>query len=124
MNDIQKRFSMFSLCILARSIFVLIAKFINPRYLPYLGFLALFPALGFILLYLFDLRKVGAEVLHNKIWWNNLRPVHGCLYLLFALLALKKNNNSWIALLVDVIIGILAFLNYHSQSGNLKKLFK
>ena len=63
--------------------------------------------------YLFKLRKTGAEVFGNKIWWNNLRPIHATLYLLFSYLAINKNNNSWYVLLLDVIIGIIAFSIHH-----------
>jgi ABC-type iron transport system FetAB permease component len=123
MNDIQYRFLLFTFCIIVRLLFVFLAKFINPIYLPYLGMLAILPSFGFIFIYLFDLRKSGREVLNNKIWWNNLRPVHGCLYLLFSLLAIKKHNNAWVALLIDVLIGVIAFTNYHYQIGNFKILF-
>ncbi len=116
MNQLQKRMIMFLFgCIIVRSLFVLIAKYINPTYLPILGVLALIPATGFIVIYLFNLRKRGNETFGQKIWWNNLRPVHASLYILFALLAFKKNKYSWIPLLLDVIIGLGAFINHHSR---------
>ena len=31
-----------------------------------------------------DYRKTGKEVFGSKIWWNDLRPVHASLYILFA----------------------------------------
>ena len=116
MNIIQLRFSLFLLgCIVVRSLFVIIAKFINKKYLPYLGLLALLPAIGFIVVYLGDYRKTGGEVFGEKIWWNNLRPVHASLYILFSLLALKKNDYAWVPLLIDVLIGLFSFLLYHYQ---------
>ena len=102
--------SPFVFCILVRFSFVLIAKYIKKDYLPYLGAIALVPALGFIVIYLGDYRKTGMEVGGGRIWWNALRPVHGCLYLLFALLALKKQRKAWIPLLIDVCLGLFAFL--------------
>ena len=85
-----------------------------------MGILALIPAIGFITIYLLDLRKKGAEVFESKIWWNDLRPIHGILYLLFAIYAIKKEQNyAWIPLLIDVTIGLTAFLYYHYTSGNL-----
>jgi hypothetical protein len=46
MNNIQKRFLLFLIgCIGTRSAFVLIAKNIGVNYLPYLGYLALLPAI-------------------------------------------------------------------------------
>ena len=53
MNNIQKRFLLFLIgCIGVRSLFVVIAKNIDIKYLQYLGFLALLPALGFAYIYL------------------------------------------------------------------------
>ena len=116
MDNIRKRFVLFLFgCIVVRILFVVIAKYINKKYLPYLGVLALLPAIGFITIYLGGYRKTGSEVFGGKIWWNNLRPVHACLYILFALLALKKNEYAWVPLLIDVLIGLLSFFIYHSK---------
>lgn len=114
MNNINKRFILFLFgCIIIRFLFVIIAKGINKIYLPYLGLISLVPALGFIIIYLGNYRKTGNEVFGDNIWWNNLRPVHACLYILFALLALKKNEYAWTPLLLDVLIGLFSFLIYH-----------
>ena len=113
MNSYYQRILLFLFgCITVRLLLVFIAKYTDTQYLPYLGIIALLPALGFITIYLFDLRKTGTEVFGDKIWWNDLRPVHACLYLLFALLAFKKNPLSWIVLLSDVLIGLVAFIYY------------
>ena len=46
MNNLQKIFLMFLIgCIGLRSLFVIIAKYINTKYLKYLGYLALIPAI-------------------------------------------------------------------------------
>jgi hypothetical protein len=114
MNNIQLRFFLFLFgCIFIRSLFVIIVKYINKKYLPYLGLLALLPAFGFIIIYLGNYRKTGREVFGGKIWWNNLRPVHGSLYILFSLLAFKKNSYAWVPLFIDVLIGIISFFIYH-----------
>lgn len=124
MNNIQKRFLLFLIgCIGVRSLLVYFAKTNNKLFLSYLGFLSLIPAFGFLYLYFSNSRKTGAEVFGDKIWWNNLRPIHGVLYLLFALNAISGNKNSWIYLLVDVLIGLISFLVYHFQSGNFHMLF-
>ena len=83
MNDIQKRFLLFIIgCIGTRSLFVYVAKNAGPKYLPLLGYLALLPAIGFIYIYLTGSRKTGAEVFGEKIWWNDLRPLHSLIYLI------------------------------------------
>lgn len=123
MNDIQKRFLLFICgCILTRSFFVLIAKnYID--FLPIMGYLAIMPAIGFFYIYSTNSRQTGNEVFGDKIWWNNLRPIHGTLYTIFAYMAINKDPNAWIILLVDVIIGLSAFLYFHYNEGNFSKLF-
>ena len=123
MNLIQKRFMLFLFgCIVIRILFVYIAKTINIEYLPILGYIALIPSIGFIYLFLSGMRKTGAEVFGDKIWWNNLRPIHGLLYGLFAYNAINKNKKSWIFLLIDVILGLLSFTLYHYWNGNFSKV--
>jgi hypothetical protein len=123
MNDIQKRFLLFLIgCIGTRSLFVLIAKNTSVKYLPLLGYLALLPAIGFLYIYFTGSRKTGVEVFGEKIWWNDLRPLHSFIYFLFAYNAIIGNNNAWIYLLVDVIIGLISFLIFHFKNGDFKKL--
>ena len=124
MNTIQKRFLLFLIgCIGLRSLFVVIAKNSSANVLPYLGYLALLPVIGFIYIFATDSRKTGAETFGEKIWWNNLRPLHALLYGLFAYNAINKNPNSWIYLLIDVIIGLFSFIVFHFINGDFSKVF-
>ena len=100
-------------CISARIALVIISKNINKEYLPHLGFLTLIPAIGFSIIYFLKLRKTGLEVFGDKIWWNSLRPIHSLLYLIFSIMALSRNVNAYKILLLDVLIGIIAFLYHH-----------
>lgn len=119
MNQLRQRFLMFLIgCIGLRSLFVVIVKYINTNYLKYLGYLALLPAFGFIYIYLTGSRKTGAETFGHKIWWNDLRPLHSILYFLFAYNAIMGNKQSWIYLLIDVLIGLISFLIYHYVNGD------
>lgn len=114
MNTIQKRFLLFLFgCIGTRSMLVYIAKNLSSEYLQYMGYLALLPAFGFIYIFLTGSRPTGPEVFGDKIWWNNLRPVHAVLYSLFAYHAITGNQSAWIYLLVDVLLGLFSFLAYH-----------
>jgi hypothetical protein len=125
MNDIQKRFLLFLIgCIGTRSFFVYVAKNVGPKYLQLLGYLALLPAIGFMYIYLTGSRKTGGEVFGEKIWWNDLRPLHSLLYFLFAYNAIIGNTKSWIYLLVDVIFGLVSFLVFHYNNGDFSKLIK
>ena len=124
MNTIQKRFLLFLFgCIVVRFLFVVVAIKINKKYLPYLGMLSILPAIGFIYIYLGGYRKTGGETFGQKIWWNNLRPVHAILYLTFAYLAINKSSQSYKPLLIDVLVGLLSFLIYHYTIGSFSKLF-
>ena len=122
MNNIQKRFLFFSLCIIIRVIFVLLAYYLDKKYLYYMSFPAFLISLGFFIIYFGNLRKTGAEVIGSKIWWNDLRVIHGFNYLFFAYLAFKRNKNSYIPLTIDVIFGTIAFLMYHFSQNNFRLL--
>lgn len=125
MNNLQKRFLLFLIgCIGTRSLLVIIAKNIQLKYLKYMGYFALLISFGFIYIYLTGSRKTGAEVFGEKIWWNNLRPVHSLLYFLFAYNAIIGNRNAWYYLLVDVLLGLISFVIFHWQNGDFFKLLK
>jgi hypothetical protein len=87
-----------------------------------MGYISLLLAIGFTYIYLTDGRKTGVEVFGGKIWWNNLRPIHALLYFVFAYMAINKNANAWIVLLIDVVIGLISFLTYHYIEGNYREL--
>ena len=124
MNTIQKRFLLFLIgCIGTRSLFVYVAKNVDTTYLRYIGYLALLPAIGFFYIFFTGSRQTGAEVFGSKIWWNDLRPIHGSLYLLFAYNAIMGNKSAWIYLLVDVIFGLISFLTFHYYNGDFKSLY-
>ena len=74
--------------------------------------MALIPAIGFTYIYLTDSRKTGPEVMGDKIWWNDLRPIHALLFFLFAYEAINYKTESYKYLLFDVILGLLAFFNF------------
>jgi hypothetical protein len=124
MNTTQKRFLLFLFgCIGTRTLLVYLAKNANKVYLKYIGYLSLLPAIGFFYLFLTGSRKTGAEVFGDKIWWNDLRPLHGFLYLLFSYNAINGNQNAWVYLLVDVIIGLISFLSFHYYNNDFIKLY-
>lgn len=123
MNTLQKRFLLFLVgCIGTRFLFVYIAKTVNVNYLPYLGYLALAPAIGFLYIFFTKSRETGAEVFGERIWWNDLRPIHGGLYMIFAYNAIQKNTYAWIYLLIDVLFGLGSFLTHHLMVGSFSQL--
>ena len=109
MNLKKNKFILFVFgCLVVRLLFVLIAKNINKKSLPILGYVGLLPAVGFLIVYFTNIRKRGA--LNQKIWWGYLRLLHSLLYFSFVYLAINKSKLAYIPLLLDVIIGLLAFI--------------
>ncbi len=116
----SKRLLLFLIgCIGVRCMLAYSSKVMPVEYLPYLGLLTLSIGIGFIYIYLTGSRKAGPETFGENIWWNDLRPVHGSLYILFSLLAFQKSSYAWTVLALDVVIGLTAFLIYHYKNGDL-----
>ena len=123
MNNIQKRLLLFLCgCIPVRLLIVYVTKHIPLHYLPILGYIALIPAIAFAYLFLSGSRTTGPETFGDKIWWNNVRPIHSVLYFMFAFNAIKKNNKAWVYLLYDVIIGLGSFIVFHYNNNDFSKL--
>ena len=123
MNNIQKRFIIFLLlCIPSRLFLIYLAKNVNKKTLNQLGYISLIPAIGFMYIYITKSRTTGIETLGDKIWWNDLRPIHSILYFSFSYMAINNNKDSYKVLLLDVIIGLISFILYHKSQGNFNKL--
>ena len=99
-------------CIGFRLLISIIIKNTSTKYLPIYSFITIIPALGFILIYLFNLRKKKGAF-NNNVWWNKLRPIHGIMYLLFSIYAFKKETFAWRILFLDGILGLLFWLNHY-----------
>jgi hypothetical protein len=114
MITIKERFFLFLvICIGSRLLLVYIAKNISNELLEYMGYLLLLPAISFIYIYLSGTRNTGTGAFGQEIWWNNLRPIHGLLYLLFSYNAIIGNKDAWIYLFIDALFGLTSFLIYH-----------
>ena len=109
MDSLTKRNLIFILgCMGTRLFLVWLAyRFISLQ--PTMGILASFSSLGYFTIYVMGWRKTGVEVMCDKIWWDAVRPVHGFLCALFAFLGLQTNPHAWLVLLVDTVIGGIAF---------------
>jgi hypothetical protein len=132
LTSIQKRFAMFlGGCIPVRIFASWLSYYLARRNsttgLKILAGLAIFPLIGWAVILAFGLRKTGAETQGAPIWWNFMRPIHMILYVIFIYLALsnkeKKEKSAWIPLLLDALLGLIAFLWYHTNQGNISKVF-
>ena len=124
-NTIEKRFLLFLIgCIGTRVGMAIYAKYASTTALTVLGYLALLPAIGFAIIYFMGARKTGAEVFGERIWWNDLRPLHAALYFSFSYMAINKNRNAWMVLMADAVVGLIAFMSHHYRAGNLEKIMR
>lgn len=112
---VQQRICLFLFgCILTRIVFFVLAKYSSILTQNVLGYIAFIIATGFIIIYMFGLRKTGFETGGEAIWWNNLRPIHSVLYYLFFWNIFYGNRTeAWQILLVDVLVGLGSFVFYH-----------
>ena len=106
----NKKFIFLIGCIGTRLLLSIYSKY--SKYLKILNLITFIIGLSFIILYIFDLRKTGFEATNNIIWWNEMRPIHGSLYLLFSIYYSKNNsrNKAWLFLLIDTCIGLFVYI--------------
>ncbi len=132
MNSVQQRFLLFIfVCLGIRFLLVYLAKklkeFNKLVLLKLMGGILLIPAIVFLYSYM-NYKSTDKGATGGNVWWNSLRLVHGFTYLLFGIMALsnykKLYSNAWIVLLIDVCIGLFAFLIQYTKSNNLSKLLQ
>jgi hypothetical protein len=109
-------------CIGTRLTFTFISAIASNWLLRIMGFIAIFPVLGWFYFIFIGKRDRGIEVYNELIWWKNLRPLHMFLWGFFAYLAITGNHKAWVILLIDTLIGLTAFFVHHYMEGNLKKI--
>lgn len=107
-------------CIGTRSLITYLSSNIN--FLPYIGVFYLLCSIGILYIYIFGSEKADAQLEwlgEKKIWWNNLRPIHGFIWLVFSILAFVKFKYSWVVLGIDTIFGLFMWLLHtYFQSPN------
>jgi hypothetical protein len=122
-NQIKIRFFLFLFgCIGSRLALTIVSAFASGWFLALIGIFALIPVFGWFYIIFIGKRDTGLEVLGDKIWWKNLRPVHMLLWGFFSYLAITGNKKAWLVLLVDTLFGLSSFLVYHWSQDNFKKL--
>ena len=114
---------LFVICMSVRLWIAYLAKVANLSWLRIMGYIAILPVVGFLYIFLTGSRMTGAEAAGGKIWWNRMRPIHAFMYSLFAYFAITGNRNAWVYLFADVILGLIAFVWFHSRNGDFSKAF-
>lgn len=65
-------------------------------------------SIGALYQYRVKTRKIGA--FNNKVWWDNLRPIHALLFLCTSIGLFYKYKYSYMFLLLDTLIGIVGYI--------------
>lgn len=101
-------------CIGVRLFITNLARTGSVKTREYIAYLAIAIALGFLSIWLFDLRKTGFEA-GGKIWWNNMRPVHALMYggFAFTVLYTTYGPNAWMILFTDTLIGLATWMIHY-----------
>jgi phosphatidylglycerophosphate synthase len=96
-------------CIPIRIIIALIPLYIDKKWLFYYSFILLSISVSFLYLYFTNSRENAFEA-GGKTWWAKYRIIHGLFYLIAAFYAYFQNRNAWIPLAMDVIFGLILFI--------------
>ncbi len=102
-------------CLGARTGIAYLVKRVSSKYRLLMASLLLIPAIGFAVIYLFRLRRTGGEVFGQRIWWDKLRPFHSLMYFAAALAVYFRKKNAYLLILLDTLVGLVAFCRYHSK---------
>lgn len=110
MKLLKNTFFLFTcVCIPMRLLFAYFVKQTPQKYINYLGILLAVFGFSFLFSYFNFNPRSDIGAFGGKIWWNNMRAVHGSLFLIYALIALHYKKNKWIILVIDPFIGLFAY---------------
>ena len=113
MKDYYKVYLFLGICIPIRILLVFLVKDIIPDDdLKYVSIPLFLISIGFIRAMMYRQTAFESSGKGGKVWWNHMRPLHAILYLTAGILAISEPKDTWIPLLVDVVIGILAYIVY------------
>ena len=110
-------------CIPLRLLFVCLAYCHKSLPKPFFTLFTVMTAvigIGFWMIYLNGWRKTGPETFGKPICWNDLRPFHGTMYLLFSLCSLSEAGRkyAWMFLALDVFVGFVASIQHYTKTGH------
>ena len=88
----------------------------SDQQLKWMGYIAVIIGIMFIIVWATKSRNVKGAFGGN-VWWGNLRPVHGILYIIFALNAINGSRGSYKVLLADAGLGLASFINNKTMSA-------
>ena len=112
MDPATKRTLLFLIGCMGSRLALVYLAYTYPQFLRPMSFMALAISLGFMYIWANGLRQNPAEAGGEKVWWNDLRPVHSILWGTFAYMAYNGSPDAWKVLAVDVTIGFGSWVNH------------
>ena len=103
---------LFAVCIAVRLLLAYFISKLNGKNLKMSSIIGFAIATGFIVMILINRTKGGFG---QKVWWGKYRIIHALSFLTFALLALNMNENSYIPLVIDALLGLIFFINHRMK---------
>ena len=82
-----------------------------PAWLPWMGLLAAIVAINWLC---GSFSHTG--VFGGKVWWASMRPVHACIYLVFAAMAFAKVPQAYMVLGFDALVGLVAGVAHYQTA--------
>lgn len=111
MSPLNRGLLFFFGCIGVRTFLVYLAKEGSRRVQKAVGLFSLAVSVGFMTIWLFNLRETGAEA-GGRIWWDELRPIHSLFFGGAAYKLLTGADDGWIYLFLDTILGVYAWFAF------------
>lgn len=107
-------------CLLSRLGIAYLIKEGARKWLKYISAMYLVFGLGIGFLWLTKMRTSGA--FREKIWWDDLRPVHALTFLFVSYASFRGMRGwAWKMVVADVVISLVAFINKHQGELMLMK---
>ena len=82
-----------------------------PAWLPWMGLLAAIVAINWLFGSFSHTGFFGGNV-----WWASMRPVHACIYLVFAAMAFAKVPQAYMVLGFDALVGLVAGVAHYQTA--------
>jgi len=100
----RKRLFIFG-CLPIRLFLIYIAKKASITQLRLLSI----PAFLISIVFIYQQKKGGNGYFGGPVWWHH--SIHALLWMIFAVLAFRKIQSAYIVLVVDLIVGVISFIN-------------
>jgi len=123
LSVVQQRFLLFKICTSVRGLLVYFSNK-DIKYRKIIAGFLVFAVLGTLhIIITGDEREKG--IAGQEIWWGYLRPVHVILWTTFIIMTFtpKYTKHASMILLLDLIIGSIAWIIQQQKLGNFSKVF-